>query len=107
MKSAKLSGALILIALAAVGCSSAKKEKPYQPTPVAKAIYESTEVPHAVSVETKGTDQVDFASIEFDRGEAKLSEADRRHLAHRHRHICGPSANRFPLRQRLFAISLP
>lgn len=79
MSSMKVTGALLILGLVAVGCSS-KPKKEYKPTPVAKAIYESTEIPEAVSVETKGVEQVDFASIEFDRGEAKLSEADRRHL---------------------------
>lgn len=82
MKSAKTSCALVALSLlVAVGCSSTKdKKKDYKPTPVAQAIYESTEVPQATTVQTQGTDQVDFASIEFDRGEAKLSEMDRRHI---------------------------
>ena len=88
MKSAKMSCALVALSLlAAVGCSSTKNNndnkqasKDFKPTPVAQAIYESTEVPQATTVQTQGTDQVDFASIEFDRGEAKLSEMDRRHI---------------------------
>jgi outer membrane protein OmpA-like peptidoglycan-associated protein len=87
MKSAKKSCALVALSLlVAVGCSSTNKDsekqagKDFKPTPVAQAIYESTEVPQATTVQTQGTDQVDFASIEFDRGEAKLSEMDRRHI---------------------------
>ena len=85
MKSAKKSCALVALSLlVAVGCSSTNKNenqgKDFKPTPVAQAIYESTEVPQATTVQTQGTDQVDFASIEFDRGEAKLSEMDRRHI---------------------------
>lgn len=90
MKSAKMSCALVALSLiAAVGCSSSKKnnnnneanaQKDFKPSPVAQAIYESRTVPEPTTVETRGTDQVDFAAIEFDRGEAKLSEMDRRHL---------------------------
>ncbi len=64
---------------AAVGCSSDPKPAPKQ-NPVAKAIYETNEIPEPTKVKVKETDRLDFATIEFDLGESKLSEMDRRHL---------------------------
>lgn len=88
----------------AVGCSSAKKDKKEdkkekapvaeqaKPAPVqgevadtnkevTDAIAAAAKVDDPVNVQTAPmTDQVDFASIAFDKGESKLSEMDRRHL---------------------------
>ncbi len=85
----------------AVGCSSAKKdqkkEKPKaQPAPTTTMTDASTGLDvgagapgteNAPAPQTAAagetavfTDQVDFAALEFDKGEAKLSEMDRRHL---------------------------
>jgi len=85
----------------AVSCSSAKKDKKEdkktvaeesKPVPVqgevsdtnsevTEAIADAARVNDPVNVQTAPmTDQVDFASIEFDKGESKLSEMDRRHL---------------------------
>ena len=72
----------------AMGCSSSKKENKEskqaavkQQSAVTTAMNEASEVEEPTTVETKSmTDQVDFASLEFDKGEAKLSEMDRRHL---------------------------
>ena len=88
----------------AVGCSSAKKDhkkaKPkVQPAPTTTMTDASTgldvaaggpgteNAPAPQTSETAAageapvfTDQVDFAALEFDKGEAKLSEMDRRHL---------------------------
>jgi len=63
----------------AVGCSSKdKKDKPK--SEVTKAMIEARQLDKPTTVKAQTTDQVDFASIEFDRGEAKLSEMDRRNL---------------------------
>jgi outer membrane protein OmpA-like peptidoglycan-associated protein len=80
-KTISIFGAALSLVLA-VGCSSAKKDrKKDKPSPATTAIMESSEVDQPTSVESgPTTDQVDFASLEFDKGEAKLSEMDRRHL---------------------------
>ncbi len=66
----------------AVGCGSKKDNKKQQPnSQVTAAMIEASQVDHPTTVVSKSmTDQVDFASLEFDKGEAKLSEMDRRHL---------------------------
>jgi len=67
----------------AVGCSSSKKEKKMDRpnAEVTSAMNEASDVNQPTSVKTKGlTDQVDFAALEFDQGEANLSSMDRRHL---------------------------
>jgi outer membrane protein OmpA-like peptidoglycan-associated protein len=66
----------------AVGCSSSKKEKKMErPSAAVTAMNEASEVEQPTSVRTKSLrDQVDFAALEFDQGEAKLSDMDRRHL---------------------------
>ena len=65
----------------AVGCSSSKDKKEKPKSEVSKAMIDANETDQPASVKTESqTDQVDFASIEFDRGEAKLSEMDRRNL---------------------------
>lgn len=56
----------------AVGCSTTKKEKKSEgPVPTV----ESKDINNALK-----SDQVDFATLEFDRGEALISDMDRRHL---------------------------
>jgi outer membrane protein OmpA-like peptidoglycan-associated protein len=67
----------------AVGCSSSKKEKKTErpPSAAVSAMNEASQVDQPTSVRTKSLkDQVDFAALEFDQGEAKLSDMDRRHL---------------------------
>ena len=74
--------AAVLTLVLAVGCSSGKKEKkPDRNAAVTAAMQDASSLDQPTEVETKSmTDQVDFASLEFDKGEAKLSEMDRRHL---------------------------
>ncbi len=63
----------------AVGCTSTKKEKKSE-----EALPQSSQIqPTIESGEKKdvlNSDQVDFATLEFDRGEALISDMDRRHL---------------------------
>lgn len=86
MNPGKMFSTLVAFSLiTAVGCSSQKKDSPkpdQNQAAVSKAIYESGNVDEATNVTSQKpiTDQVDFAAIEFDRGEAKLSEMDRRHI---------------------------
>lgn len=74
-----LSGLVATGLIFAVGCSSDKKEKKSL-HPVTKAIYENNQPEKPISVESTTTKQVDFATVEFDRGESRLSEMDQRHL---------------------------
>jgi hypothetical protein len=80
-KTLSIVGAAMSLVLA-VGCSSAKKDKKAKPkAEVTTAMGEASDVAQPTTVQTQPmTDQVDFAKLEFDRGEAKLSEMDRRHL---------------------------
>lgn len=73
-------GAVLTLVLA-FGCSSAKKDKKAPKSSPQVAMQNALEPDQPMQVETKPmTDQVDLASLEFDKGEAKLSEMDRRHL---------------------------
>lgn len=83
MNPGKFFSTLVAISLlVAAGCSSqkGKDNKENKQSAVSKAMYESNTPDQPTNVQTQGTDQVDFAVIEFDRGEAKLSEMDRRHI---------------------------
>lgn len=64
------------------GCSSSKEERKMErPSAAISAMNEASEVDQPTSIRTKSLrDQVDFAALEFDQGEAKLSDMDRRHL---------------------------
>lgn len=80
MKSRKFFSTVAAVGLVfAVGCSHDKKKKEPK-NQVAQAIEEANRENKPTEMKVTGTETIDVATVEFDRGEANLSEMDRRHL---------------------------